>query len=177
MIFVSHFLATLFQRTNIPDVLMLMVIGLIVGHLLGWVSTTDFGKVGLVIAAVALVVILLERGTSLRLDMMGKSLGTTGKPTVGCFIATGAIVTSVAVGKLVGGVLSSLIFAVTLGILGGIGWLLILGKVRDFPNTISTTIRLCFSDLRPDRVPRLLRGHCRHGTGADTNNTNSIRAG
>jgi NhaP-type Na+/H+ or K+/H+ antiporter len=215
MIFISHFLAVLFRRTNIPDVLVLMVIGLVAGPLLGWVSPEDFGKVGPVIATIALVVILFESGTSLRLDVMGKSLGTTGKLAFGCFIATGAIVTSVAMaalampllsalllgvilagtssavvipmveslrlkedaatvlvlesaltdvlcivgvfallhvvtdggvdpGKLVGGVLSALIFAAIIGILGGIGWLLILGKVRDFPNTISTTIAYAF---------------------------------
>lgn len=215
MIFVSHFLAVLFRRTNIPDVLVLMVIGLVAGPLLGWVSAADFGKVGPVIATIALVVILFESGTSLRLDVMGKAMGTTGKLTFGCFIATGVIVTSVAMmvqdmpllsalllgvilagtssavvipmvealrlqegtatvlvlesaltdvlcivgvfallhvvtdggvdaGKLVGGVLSALIFAAVIGILGGIGWLLILGKVRDFPNTISTTIAYAF---------------------------------
>lgn len=215
MIFVSHFLAVLFRRTNIPDVLVLMIIGLVCGPLLGWVSPEDFGKVGPVIATIALVVILFESGTSLRLDVMGKSLGTTGKLTLGCFVATGFIVTSVAIailemelmsamllgvilagtssavvipmveslrlrqeaatvlvlesaltdvlcivgvfallhvvtdgdvnpGKLIGSVLSALIFAAVLGILGGIGWLLILGKVRDFPNTISTTIAYAF---------------------------------
>lgn len=215
LIFVSHFLAVLFRRTNIPDVLLLMVIGLIAGPLLGWVTPTDFGKVGPVIATVALVVILFESGTSLRLDVMGKSLGTTGKLTFGCFLATGAIITAVAfwalampllsslllgvilagtssavvipmveslrlgksactvlvlesaltdvlcivgvfallhvvtdgdvaAGKLIGGVLSSLLFAGVLGVLGGVGWLLILGKVRDFPNTISTTIAYAF---------------------------------
>ena len=173
------------------------------------------GKVGPVIATIALVVILFESGTSLRLDVMLKSLGTTGKLTFGCFIATGAIVTAVAMlalgmpllsalllgailagtssavvipmvaslrlqeaagtvlvlesaltdvlsivgvfallhvvtngdvgaGKLIGGVLASLIFAAVLGIVGGVGWLLILGKVRDFPNTISTTIAYAF---------------------------------
>ena len=173
------------------------------------------GKVGPVIATIALVVILFESGTSLRLDVMLKSLGTTGKLTFGCFIATGAIVTAVAMlalgmpllsalllgailagtssavvipmvaslrlqeatgtvlvlesaltdvlcivgvfallhvvsngdvgaGKLLGGVLASLIFAAVLGIVGGVGWLLILGKVRDFPNTISTTIAYAF---------------------------------
>jgi cell volume regulation protein A len=215
LIFVSHFLAVLFRRTNIPDVLLLMVIGLVAGPLMAWVSPADFGKVGPVIATIALVVILFESGTSLRLDVMLKSLGTTGKLTFGCFIATGAIVTAVAMlalgmpllsalllgvilagtssavvipmvaslrlqeatgtvlvlesaltdvlcivgvfallhvvtngdvgaGKLIGGVLASLIFAAVLGIVGGVGWLLILGKVRDFPNTISTTIAYAF---------------------------------
>jgi len=215
MIFVSHFLAVVFRRTNVPDVLVLMIIGLVVGPLLGWVSAADFGKVGPVVATIALVVILFESGTSLRLDVMGKSLSTTGKLTFVCFLATGVIITLVAIfglqmptlsalllgvilagtssavvipmveslrlqeetstvlvlesaltdvlcivgvfallhvvtdggvdpGKLVGGVLSALIFAAVIGILGGIGWLLILGKVRDFPNTISTTIAYAF---------------------------------
>lgn len=215
MIFVSHFLAVLFRRTNIPDVLLLMVIGLVAGPLLHWIGPEDFGKVGPVIATIALVVILFESGTSLRLDVMAKSIATTGKLTLGCFLATGAIVTGVAMlalsmpflpalllgvilagtssavvipmveslrlqegtatvlvlesaltdvlcivgvfallhvmtdgdvgaGKLIGGVLASLVFAAILGILGGIGWLLILGKVRDFPNTISTTIAYAF---------------------------------
>ena len=215
MIFISHFLAVLFRRTNVPDVLLLMVIGLMAGPLMGWVRPEDFGKVGPVIATIALVVILFESGTSLRLDVMVKSLGITGKLTFGCFIATGGIVTAVATqalgmplvpalllgvilagtssavvipmveslrlqegaatvlvlesaltdvlsivgvfallqiatdgdvgaGKLIGGVLASLMFAAVLGVLGGVGWLLILGRVRDFPNTISTTIAYAF---------------------------------
>jgi len=47
-------------------------------------------------------------------------------------------------GRLVGGVMSALIFAAVIGVLGGIGWLLVLGKVRDFPNTISSTLAYVF---------------------------------
>jgi NhaP-type Na+/H+ or K+/H+ antiporter len=47
-------------------------------------------------------------------------------------------------GRLVGGVLSALIFAAVIGVFGGIGWLLVLGKVRDFPNTISSTLAYVF---------------------------------
>lgn len=47
-------------------------------------------------------------------------------------------------GQLIGGILASLLFAAVLGVLGGIGWLMILGKVRDFPNTISATIAHAF---------------------------------
>jgi len=47
-------------------------------------------------------------------------------------------------GRLVGTVLASLIFAAAIGVLGGIGWLLVLGKVRDFPNTISSTLAYVF---------------------------------
>jgi NhaP-type Na+/H+ or K+/H+ antiporter len=40
--------------------------------------------------------------------------------------------------------MSALIFAAAIGVLGGIGWLLVLGKVRDFPNTISSTLAYVF---------------------------------
>ena len=40
--------------------------------------------------------------------------------------------------------MASLIFAAAIGVLGGIGWLLVLGKVRDFPNTISSTLAYAF---------------------------------
>ncbi len=215
MVFLSHFLSLLFKKTNIPDVLVLMAIGLLIGPVLGWVSAADFGKIGPIIATIALVVILFEGGTSLRLDVMGKALATTGTFSIGCFVLTAAIVyaggitvlqlpwlsaamlavilagTSSAVvipmvnslrmgekagtvmvlesaltdvlcivgvvallqihgegnvepGKLIGSVLSSLIFAAVIGVAGGLGWLLILGKVRDFPNTISATIAYAF---------------------------------
>jgi len=47
-------------------------------------------------------------------------------------------------GRLVGEILAAMIFAAVIGALGGIGWLLVLGKVRDFPNTISSTLAYVF---------------------------------
>jgi NhaP-type Na+/H+ or K+/H+ antiporter len=215
LVFLSHFLSILFRRTNIPDVLVLMGLGLLLGPLLGVVQPGDFGKAGSVIATIALVVILFEGGTSLRIDVMRKALGLTSKLTLVCFVLTAAIVgglgvvllelqplpaallgailagTSSAVvipmveslrmsekpatvlvlesaltdvlcivsvfallqvigvgevepGKMLGSVLSALVFAIVIGIAGGAGWLLILGKVRDFPNTISSTVAYAF---------------------------------
>ena len=215
MVFFSHFLSLQFRRTNIPDVLVLMLIGILFGPVFGIVTPQDFGKAGSLIATIALVVILFEGGTSLNLSILGKSLGTTGLLSISCFILTAAIVviagffvldlgllpammlgvtlggsTSAVVipmvgalrlqekpatilvlesaltdvlcivgvfallqiyiqggvepGRLVGGVLASLIFAAAIGVLGGIGWLLVLGKVRDFPNTISSTLAYVF---------------------------------
>lgn len=215
MVFLAHLLSLQFRKTNIPDVLVLMVIGLVIGPWLGWVEPADFGKVGGVIATIALVVILFESGTSLKLDVMGKSLRTTGLLALLCFVFTAAIVSAVGVlalgmtplgamllgvilagtssavviplveslkpsdkpgtvlvlesaltdvlcivgvfallqvvtqghvepGLLAGSVLAALVFASVIGVLGGIGWLLILGKVRDFPNTISSTLAYAF---------------------------------
>jgi len=215
MVFFAHFLSLQFRKTNIPDVLVLMLLGILLGPLLGIVTPQDFGKMGSVIATIALVVILFESGTSLNLGVLGRSLATTGVLTLWCFFLTAIIValfgfyildlsllpatmlgatlggTSSAVvipmvealrmsekpatvlvlesaltdvlcivgvfallqvytqggiepGKLVGGVLAALIFAAVIGVLGGIGWLLVLGKVRDFPNTISSTLAYVF---------------------------------
>ncbi len=215
MVFFAHFLSLQFRRTNIPDVLVLMLIGILLGPILGIVSPEDFGKIGSLLATIALVVILFESGTSLDLNTLGKSLGTTGLLTITCFILTTLIVSAVswitlgldplpaillgvtlggtssavvipmvnalrlsekpstvlvlesaltdvlcivgvfallqiatqgevAAGKLIGGVLAALIFAAVIGVLGGIGWLLVLGKVRDFPNTISSTLAYVF---------------------------------
>ena len=215
LVFFAHFLSLQFSRTNIPDVLVLMLLGIVLGPLLGIVSPGDFGKIGSLIATIALVVILFESGTSLDLNVLGKSLATTGWLSFACFILTIVVVAvvayftldlamlpaillgvtvggtssavvipmvtalklgekastvlvlesaltdvlcivgvfallqiytqgDVAAGRLVGGVIASLVFAAVIGFIGGIGWLLVLGKVRDFPNTISSTLAYVF---------------------------------
>ena len=215
MVFFAHFLSLQFRKTNIPDVLVLMLAGILIGPVLGIVSPEDFGKVGPVIATIALVVILFESGTSLNLGVLGKSLAITVVLTLWCFFLTAIIVTLLGVylldlsllpatmlgvtlagtssavvipmvsalqlsekpatvlvlesaltdvlcivgvfallqvytqggvepGRLAGGVLAALIFAAAIGVVGGIGWLLVLGKVRDFPNTISSTLAYVF---------------------------------
>lgn len=215
MVFFAHFLSAQFRKTNIPDVLVLMVAGMLLGPLLGIVTPDDFGKAGTLIATIALVVILFESGTSLNLSVLGKSLATTGVLSIACFALTTLIVATigysaldlplipslllgltlggtssavvipmvaalrlsekpatvlvlesaltdvlcivgvfamlqvatqggVAPGRLVGSVLSALVFAAVIGVLGGIGWLMVLGRMRDFPNTISSTLAYVF---------------------------------
>lgn len=215
LVFFAHFLSLQFRRTNIPDVLVLMLLGILLGPVLGFVSPGDFGRIGPLIATIALVVILFEGGTSLDMNVLGRSLGTTGLLALSCLALTVIIVslvgyfalgltvlpatmlgvilgsTSAAVviplvsalrmsekpatvvvlesaltdvltivvvfallqihthgdvepGRLVGSVLSALIFAAVIGTVGGIGWLAVLGKVRDFPNTISSTLAYVF---------------------------------
>lgn len=215
LVFFAHFLSVQFRRTHIPDVLILMLLGILIGPLLEIVTPQDFGKVGPLIATIALVVILFESGTSLNMQVLGSSLKTTSKLTFSCFLLTIVIVTlsgilllglpplsaillgatlggtssavvipmvnalrmperpgtvlvlesaltdvlcivavfallqiysqgQVEAGKVIGSVLSALVFAAAIGVLGGIGWLLVLGKVRDFPNTISSTLAYAF---------------------------------
>jgi NhaP-type Na+/H+ or K+/H+ antiporter len=214
-VFFAHFLSLQFRKTNIPDVLVLVVMGIVLGPMLGIVSQEDFGRVGSLLATIALVVILFEGGTTLDMKVMSKSLGTTSKLALGSLVLTSIIVTLIGVyvlelpilsasllglilgstspavvipivnslglsekpstvlvlesalsdvlsiigvfallqiflhgevepGRLVGEVLSAMIFAAAIGVMGGIGWLLVLGKVRDFPNTISSTLAYVF---------------------------------
>lgn len=215
LVFFAHFLSLQFRKTNIPDVLVLTLLGILMGPIFGFVSQGDFGRVGSLFATIALVVILFEGGTTLDMKVLSKSLGTTSKLALGSLILTTAIVTSIGIyvlnlellpasilglilastspavvipmvnslhlpdkpatvlvlesalsdvlsiigvfallqihlhgevapGRLIGEVLSAMIFAAVIGVLGGIGWLLVLGKVRDFPNTISSTLAYVF---------------------------------
>lgn len=214
-VFVAHFLALMFRRTNVPDVLVLVLAGIVLGPVTGLVTPADFGKVGPIIATIALVVILFESGTALDVDTLQRSLGTTGALTIGSFVLTAAVVTATGVAafgleplpalmlgvtlggtasavvipmvaalrlavkpatvlvlesaltdvlcivgvfallqwaaegqldaaRLAGSVAAALVFAVVIGIAGGIGWLFVLGRVRGFPNTISSTLAYVF---------------------------------
>ena len=92
MVFFAHFLSLQFRKTNIPDVLVLMLVGILIGPVFGWMSAADFGRVGPLIAAIALVVILFEGGTSLNMNVLGKSLTATGMLAINCFILSTLII-------------------------------------------------------------------------------------
>ncbi len=215
LVFVAHLLVTAFQRTRIPDVLMLISIGILLGPVLGIVQSEDLGRVGEVLGEVALVVILFEGGTMLDLGVLGRSLTTTVRLTVSTFLATVAVVATaglvafdlpvlsslilgctlagiappvviplvrslratekaatvvvlesalaevlaivmvfslitaalagaVSPPRLVGSVLSTVLFAVVLGTLGGVAWLRVLEVVREVPNSMFVTFAFVF---------------------------------
>lgn len=75
--FFAHLLAISFDRTRVPDVLVLMVIGILVGPVLGWTSPEEFGAVGTVLTTIALAVILFESGTTLDLFEIARSARST----------------------------------------------------------------------------------------------------
>lgn len=210
MVFLAHFFAALFARTRVPDVLLLMLVGIAlgpVGHLL---TPADFGKVGAVLSNLAFVIILFESGLTLDIGVLQSAVGTTlrlslstaaltfasatvaglasGLPllqstllgsilaatatsvvipmvkslrvggTVGtvlvleaaltdvlCIVATNSLIGVATMGKLeplrmVGNILSALVFAAVLGVLAGAVWLALLGRVRRFDNSMFTTV-------------------------------------
>lgn len=215
LVFLAHLFVAIFQRTRIPDVLLLMAMGLLIGPGLHLVSPDDFGKVGNLMSTLALVVILFESGISIDPDALGDALRLTLRLTLPTFLATGVCAYLVAVyglglpplvggiaGSILGGVsvavaiplvkslqipdplgiaitmeaalgdvlcivillglvqaaasgqvapvkiissvVASLIVAVLIGLAGGVAWLLVLNKVRQFPNTAFTTLAVVF---------------------------------
>ncbi len=62
LIFTAHVFSAIFSRKKIPDVLLLMLIGIIVGPLFHWITPSDFGVVGSVFSSLTLVFILFDSG-------------------------------------------------------------------------------------------------------------------
>jgi len=88
LVFVAHLLTLLFNRTKIPDVLFLVLIGICLGPLLGVVTPAKFGVVGPVFTAVTLVIILFEAGLLIHLDVLRRALLRTTVLTILSFIVT-----------------------------------------------------------------------------------------
>ncbi|MFN3554959.1 MAG: cation:proton antiporter [Bacteroidales bacterium] len=88
LIFLAHLFAGLFRQKKIPDVLLLIIIGLVVGPFTGVVDKDFFGEIGSVFANITLVIILFEGGTGLRHNVLRSALrGTASLTTVNFVIS------------------------------------------------------------------------------------------
>lgn len=77
LVFFGHFLAGFFERTKVPDVLILMLAGIVLGPALHVVGPADFGRVGDVFATLALIIILFEGGIHLNIRHLAAAAGAT----------------------------------------------------------------------------------------------------
>lgn len=77
LVFLAHAFVALFKRTRVPDVLWLILIGVVAGPFLGIVRPEDFGKTGQVFTTIALVVILFEGGLDIRIPELRSSWKST----------------------------------------------------------------------------------------------------
>ncbi|HEY33575.1 MAG TPA: sodium:proton exchanger [Dehalococcoidia bacterium] len=75
LVFLAHLFTSIFQRTKIPDVLFLVIIGVCVGPVLGLTSPDLFGAVGPVFTIITLIIILFESGLTLKLNTIRSALG------------------------------------------------------------------------------------------------------
>ncbi|HJX12725.1 MAG TPA: cation:proton antiporter [Dehalococcoidales bacterium] len=75
LVFLAHLFTGIFSRTRIPDVILLILIGIMVGPVFGLTSPSLFGAVGPVFTTITLIIILFESGLALRLSMLRSALG------------------------------------------------------------------------------------------------------
>lgn len=215
IVFLAHFFTALFEKTKIPDVLLLMLIGILGGPVLGIVTPDDFGRFGAVLTTIALIVILFEGGTTLNVKTLGQAIGPTLALTLLTFIASAGLVAGLCIvilqfstlaalmaGAIVGGtssavvvpmvrglkmkepgstvlilesaltdvlcivltfaflqaftegnlttgevtvtILKSLCIAMVIGFIGSLVWQSVLRSVRQYPNTLFTTLAFIF---------------------------------
>lgn len=70
LIFLAHLFVALFRRTRVPDALLLIGIGILLGPVLHWVRPEHLGKVGPIFSMLALATILFEGGQETRLSVL-----------------------------------------------------------------------------------------------------------
>ncbi len=125
LIFFSHAFNELFNRTKIPNVLLLLLIGIIVGPIGKIVSKDFFGQLGNVFTTITLIVILFESGAGLKFSEIKKSIGPASLITVINFIITLVVtaflanmltklnwISSVFVGAIIGGTSSAVVIPI-----------------------------------------------------------------
>lgn len=77
LIFGAHLFVGMFERIRVPDVLLLIAIGLVLGPMTHLVTPVHFGVVGPVFTTITLVFILFESGTELKIDSLRNALRDT----------------------------------------------------------------------------------------------------
>jgi NhaP-type Na+/H+ or K+/H+ antiporter len=100
-VFVAHILDAVFRRTRIPDILILMILGVLAGSVFKWVDYTEYPGLWKIMAAVTLVVILFESGLSLPLKPLLKAAGRAVPFALISFVMTVTVLSLVA-GLLLG---------------------------------------------------------------------------
>ncbi len=122
LIFFSHAFNELFNKTKIPNVLLLLLIGIIIGPVGGIVTKDFFGQLGTVFTTITLIIILFESGSDLKFSEIKKSIGTASLITIINFAITVTItaflanlltnldwISSVFVGAIIGGTSSAVV--------------------------------------------------------------------
>jgi NhaP-type Na+/H+ or K+/H+ antiporter len=122
LIFLSHVFNELFDKTKIPNVLLLLLIGILIGPVSGVVTKDFFGELGSVFTTITLIVILFESGAGLNLKAIKKAIGSAALLTVLNFVITVVltsylsrwllsldVLSSVFIGAIVGGTSSAVV--------------------------------------------------------------------
>jgi len=96
LIFSAHFFSYLFRFTKIPNALLLLFFGIIIGPLAGLVAPEDFKDAGKIFTEVTLIFLLFESGVNLKIAELTKSIGSALMLTVYNFLASAIVATLIA---------------------------------------------------------------------------------
>ncbi|EQD41366.1 sodium/hydrogen exchanger, partial [mine drainage metagenome] len=108
------------RRTRIPDLLWLILFGLVVGPILGLITRSAILVVAPIVGTAVLIVILFDAGLDMRSDLIGSLLPSVVAFAVITYLASVAILTVVADAVLFpGDPLLSLLFGSALGATSG----------------------------------------------------------
>ena len=88
LIFSAHFFTGLFEKARIPDVIPLVLIGLLIGPILGWIIPAHFGRVGDVFATITLIILLFQSGLGLNFSTLQKAILRSSALTAVNFLVT-----------------------------------------------------------------------------------------
>ena len=75
VLFLGQVFSSLFEKTRLPDVLPLMLLGMIMGPITGLVGPEDFGRAGEIFTTLALIVVLFQSGIELRILSLRGAMG------------------------------------------------------------------------------------------------------
>ncbi len=139
-IFWGHYLNGIFERRSIPDVLGLMLIGMLLGPVFHLVDPTSFGQFGPLFSNLVLIFILFESGTDLRISEVKASFKESAGITTLGFLVTWVIVAVMCYLILHLPILTCLFIGATLG---GTSSAVVVGLVKKVdvkPKTATTLI-------------------------------------
>lgn len=88
LIFAAHWFAEIFSKKRIPDVLMLMLIGIVIGPLFKIVDADKLSSMGNIFGQLTLVILLFESGTELSFKTLAESIKNTISLTIVNFLVT-----------------------------------------------------------------------------------------
>ena len=112
----------IFEKTDVPDVVWLILVGILLGPVLGWVSRDRLIEIAPYFGALTLVIVLFDGGTELRLRDLGRAAPKASALAIMSFTLSTAAVALVSMGAYSVGMIETWgwLQAVTLGsIVGG----------------------------------------------------------
>ena len=122
LIFCAHLFNAWFSRQRIPDVLLLMIIGILVGPVTGWITPDSLSDIGPVLASLTLLFILFDSGIDMRLDtvrrywtgvvqvtLLSFILSMTTVTLLACFVVRLELQASMMLGAMVAGTAAAIV--------------------------------------------------------------------